>query len=262
MNLEINELSAETKQNLLKIGYSKLTDIQAKVIPLALQGKDIVGQSQTGTGKTASFLIPILEKLQKGSFPQVLILVPTRELALQVGEETKKLSQHTRLTTLTVYGGAPIQKQLHSFRQGVDIVVGTPGRIIDHLQRKSFQTNHLKFVVIDEVDEMIGKGFLEDIKRIVNKTPTNRQTLVFSATITNEVKDFSQHYLKNPEYITGKVEDLEKNNIEQYFIETPSSEKSQTLLNFLNLYKPESTIIFTSTKKRAERVNEVLRKKG
>jgi len=164
MNLENIGLSSKTQHNLLAIGYKKLTDIQEKVIPLILTGKDIIGQSQTGTGKTASFIIPTIEKLTVASRPQVLVLVPTRELALQVSEETKKLSQHTKLTTLAVYGGGSMQKQLNSFRRGVDVVVGTPGRVIDHLKRKSFQPNNLKFVILDEVDEMIDKGFLSEIE--------------------------------------------------------------------------------------------------
>jgi len=164
MNLENIELSEKTKQNLLKIGYKKLTSIQEKVIPLVLVGKDVIGQSRTGTGKTASFIIPVLEKLIASSYPQVLVLVPTRELALQVSEETKNLSQHTNLTTLAVYGGGFMQKQLNLFQRGVDVVVGTPGRIIDHLKRKSFRPNNLKFVILDEVDEMINKGFLSEIE--------------------------------------------------------------------------------------------------
>src|ERR1700748_3177968 len=149
MNLANIALSEKTKNNLLAIGYDKLTDIQTQVIPLVLSGKDVIGQSHTGTGKTASFIIPALEKIQKSAYPQVLVLVPTRELALQVSEEAKKLSQHARLNILAVYGGDSMQKQLKSFRYGVDVVVGTPGRVTDHLKRKTFQTNHLKFVVLD-----------------------------------------------------------------------------------------------------------------
>lgn len=157
-------LSDKTKKNLQEIGYAKLTSIQEKVIPLILEEKDVIAQSNTGTGKTASFVIPIGEKLKVNSNPQVLILAPTRELALQISEETKKLTQHNKPRISAVYGGDSMQRQLQSFNRGVDIIVGTPGRIIDHLRRKSFQTNGLKFVVLDEADEMINKGFLPEIE--------------------------------------------------------------------------------------------------
>ncbi|CAG8455161.1 21701_t:CDS:2 [Gigaspora margarita] len=244
------ELSVATRKNLLAIGYDKLTSIQEKVIPLVLNGRDVIGQSHTGTGKTASFLIPALEKLEKNFSPQVLVLVPTRELALQVSEEARKLAVPNNLRVLTVYGGTPIQKQLNFLRRGVEVVIGTPGRIIDHLQRKSLATSNLKFVVLDEVDEMIGQGFLPDIKKIICQTPTSRQTLLFSATINPEVKTFSQSYLKNPEYVVSASESPQINDISQYYIETSPREKTRSLINFLRSQQPTATIIFANTKKR------------
>jgi ATP-dependent RNA helicase DeaD len=163
MNLENIPLSEKTKKNLQQSGYNQLTDIQLKTIPLVLEGKDLIAQSQTGTGKTAAFLIPVLEKLEAGSKPQALILVPTRELALQVSREARKLSA-SQLRILEVYGGVAIFRQLRALRQGVDVVIGTPGRLIDHLQGGNLPTSNLKFVVLDEVDEMINKGFIKDIK--------------------------------------------------------------------------------------------------
>ena len=164
MNLENIPLSEKTKRNLSKIGYYQLTDIQSKVISPVLAGKDIVAQSQTGTGKTAAFLIPVLEKLEVNSRPQVLVLVPTRELALQVSEEAKKLSSHKNLRILAVYGGDPIHRQLRLLRQGVEVIVGTPGRVIDHLEKGNLKTENLKFLILDEVDEMINKGFLQYVE--------------------------------------------------------------------------------------------------
>ncbi|MEG7978673.1 MAG: DEAD/DEAH box helicase [Mollicutes bacterium UO1] len=163
MNLENIPLSEKTKKNLQQSGYSQLTDIQLKTIPLVLAGKDLIAQSQTGTGKTAAFLIPVLEKLESSSQPQALILVPTRELALQVSREARKLSAN-QLRILEVYGGTALFKQLRTLRQGVDIVIGTPGRITHHLKERTLLTSNLKFVVLDEVDEMINKGFIEEIK--------------------------------------------------------------------------------------------------
>src|SRR6185437_13572997 len=167
MNLENLPLSEKTKNKLRQIGYHQLTNIQLQTIPFIMEGKDIIAQSQTGTGKTAAFLIPILEKLEIIFKPQVLILVPTRELALQIGKESKKLSPHDNLRVATIYGGGgrnSYQRQFQDFRQGADVIVGTPGRIIDHIfTKKSFRLECLKFVVLDEVDEMIGKGFLKVI---------------------------------------------------------------------------------------------------
>src|SRR4051812_7171713 len=166
-----NTLSEETKKNLQAIGYHKLTSIQEKVIPPILEGRDVLAQSKTGSGKTASFVIPIGEKIKSGSNPQVLILVPTRELALQVSEEAKKLTQHNRLRICAIYGQYSMPNQLRSFRQGVDIIVGTPGRIIHHLKENNFSVNKLKFLVLDEADEMINVGFLPNIEWIIRKIP-------------------------------------------------------------------------------------------
>lgn len=262
MNLENIELSEQTKKNLAEIGYSKLTSIQEKVIPLVLSGKDIIGQSRTGTGKTASFIIPVLEKLQKTSYPQVLVLVPTRELACQVSEEAKKLSQHLKLRTLAVYGGDSMEKQLRAFRGGLELIVGTPGRITDHLKRRSFRTDNLKFVILDEADEMINKGFLKEIEWIIKKTPATRQTLLFSATISPDVETFSHRFLRNPQLIVGDEEKIEANNIQQYYLETPPRHKSQLLAEFLLNNKPKSTLVFANTKRRVEEIEFSLKKEG
>jgi ATP-dependent RNA helicase DeaD len=262
MNLENIKLSEQTKKNLLAIGYSKLTNIQEKVIPPVLSGKDVIGQSQTGTGKTASFIIPVLENLKRNAYPQVLVLVPTRELAHQVNEETRKLSQHLKLRTLAVYGGYPIDKQLRIFRSGLDIVVGTPGRITDHLKRKSFQTDNIKFLILDEADEMINKGFLKEIEWIIKKTPDARQTLLFSATISPDIEIFARRFLKNPETIIGEKKNSEENNIQQYYLETTPRQKLKNLTHFLYLNRTLSILIFANTKKKVEEIGELLRSKG
>jgi ATP-dependent RNA helicase DeaD len=249
MNLEIIPLSEKTKNNLLKMGYDQLTDIQLKVIPPVLAGKDIIAQSQTGTGKTAAFLIPILEKLEVRAKPQVLILVPTRELASQVSEDARKLSPHLGLRVLTVYGQDSIRKQSDSFRRGVDVVIGTAGRIDHIFKQKTFSLDYLKFVVLDEVDEMINKGFLAHIERIIKKTPTTRQTLLFSATIPDQVGEFAKRFLRNPERITAENKAKESiGKIQHYYTEATSSQKNHTLISFLSLNKPKSAIIFANTK--------------
>ncbi|CAI2168945.1 2366_t:CDS:1 [Funneliformis geosporum] len=261
MNLENIKLSEQTKKNLLAIGYSKLTDIQEKVIPLALSGKDIIGLSQTGTGKTASFIIPVLENLKKSNYPQVLVLVPTRELAHQVNEETRKLSQHLKLRTLAIYGGTSIKDQLRSLRFGVDVVIGTPGRIIDHLTRKTLRLDNLKFVILDEADEMINKGFLANIKEIIKMAPTERQTLLFSATTSPDIEIFSRRFLKNPQTIIGEKGKNEENNIQQYYLDTTSRQKSKNLIHFLHLNKTQLILIFANTKRKVEEIGNLLRSK-
>lgn len=254
-----NVLSDRTKKNLQAIGYSKLTSIQEKVIPLILEGKDIIAESQTGTGKTAAFLIPILEKLEVIAKPQVLVLVPTRELALQVSEDARKLSPHSNLRTLTVYGQDSIREQSRSFRRGVDVIIGTPGRVIDHIfDQKTFALDCLKFVVLDEADEMINKGFLPSITKIIKKTPSNRQTLLFSATITPQVAKFAQIYLKNPIKVSGETEKLSENNIKHYYLESAPRQKNFLLVDFLRLNSSELVIIFANTKRKVEEIEKTL----
>jgi len=262
MNLEI-KLSKQTEENLLKIGYKKLTSIQKKAIPLVLEGKDVIGKSQTGTGKTAAFIIPVLEKLTAISEPQVLVLVPTRELALQVSEETKKLSQHTDLQSLAIIGGEDIERQLKKLRdEGADIIVGTPGRIIDHLnqkgKRKALQFDKLKVLVLDEADEMIRRGFLEEIEKIIKQLPKERQTLLFSATTSPQIVNFSGTYLKNPVHIIAEKKTLNEGVIEQYYLETPSFQKESALISFLHFNKPDLTIIFANTKRKVDELKESL----
>lgn len=258
MNFKKLNLSPETEKNLEACGYKAPTSIQEKVIPLIFAGKDIIGQSQTGTGKTAAFIIPALEKLTAISKPQVLVLAPTRELALQVSEETKKLSQHTNLRTLAIYGGDDIEKQLRKLREGVDIIVGTPGRIADHFKRKSLQVSGLKILILDEADEMINKGFLEEIEKIIKQLPQERQTLLFSATISPQIEDFSQKYLKSPVRVVAEKKTLQEGIIEQYYLKIPSFQKGHVLANFLHFNKPDLTIIFTNTKKKVDELKEIL----
>ena len=260
MNLINTLLSDRTKENLQSSGYKKLTDIQEKVIPLILEGKDVIAQSRTGTGKTAAFIIPSLEKIKPDKKPQILVLVPTRELALQVSEETEKLSRNSKLRILAVYGGASMENQLRAFRSGVDVVIGTPGRILDHLARKSLQLANLKFVILDEADEMINKGFLADIEKIIKMSPPERQTLLFSATITPPVAKFANFYLKNPVRISGEAKNAPENDIKHYYLEVASRQKGFFLIDFLRLHSSELIIIFANTKRMVEQINDRLNK--
>ena|SRR5436190_3819798 len=267
-NLEnvLSSLSEKTRKKLHEAGYQKLTDIQLKVIPLILEGKDVIAQSQTGTGKTAAFLIPILEKLETIARPQVLILEPVRELALQVSKEAKKLSPGNDLKITTIYGGEKksIHQQLKDFRRGVDIVVGTPGRVIYHLKAKNFPTDKLKFLVLDEVDEMINEGFLpaiEQIIRLIEKNANHRQNLLFSATISPDVKVFAKRFLKNPQIVISEREKDQESNIQQYYIETSVRQKLQVLTDFLYSNKQALTLIFANTKRQVGVIEKTLRQK-
>ena len=262
MNLENIELSERTKKHLTFIKYDNLTNIQEKVIPLILEGKDIIAQSSTGTGKTASFIIPVLEKISDiiMRFPQALVLVPTRELALQVNKETKKLSSFRNLRNLAIIGKTSFQKQANLLKKGIDIIIGTPGRIYDHLERKTLNINSIKFVILDEVDEMINRGFREKTEKIIKNTPSDRQTLFFSATINRNVLEFSKRFSKNPEYIKSN-ESEQKKNIIQYYIESPIKKKIDHLDNFIRVNEPDSTIIFANTKRQVEIIKKTLEKK-
>ncbi|MCE8164077.1 MAG: DEAD/DEAH box helicase [Candidatus Moeniiplasma glomeromycotorum] len=259
MNLENISLSEKTKKKLSQTGYHQLTNIQLQTIPPVLSGRDIIIQSQTGTGKTAAFLIPILEKLEVIFQPQVLILVPTRELALQVSEEARKLSPHDNLRVATVYGGESIYKQVRILRQGPDIIVGTPGRVTAFLKEGDLKLNNLKFLVLDEVDEMIDKGFLPQVEWIIKKLPTNRQTLLFSATISPpEIEKFAKKFAKNPVLITSQVNDL-PSKTEHYYLETDSfRQKNQNLITFLSSNKLNSVIVFANTKRKVEEIKNIL----
>jgi ATP-dependent RNA helicase DeaD len=260
MNLENIPLSEKTKKNLCQIGYHQLTNIQLQTIPPVLEGRDIIAQSQTGTGKTAAFLIPILEKLEVIAKPQVLILVPTRELALQVSENARKLSPHPNLRVLAIYGQDSIREQSRSFRHGVDVVVGTVGRTIDHIfDQKTFCLDYLKFVVLDEVHEMINKGFLKDVEKIMKRVPKKCQILLFSATVPPQVGDFAKRFLKNPKRITA--ENNEKGmigKIQHYYIETTSSQKKKILIDFLSLNKPKLTLVFANTIRKVKEIKDAL----
>ncbi|KLL02265.1 MAG: RNA helicase [Mycoplasmataceae bacterium RC_NB112A] len=268
MNLESIRLSEEIKTKLVQIGYQKLTDIQSKVIPHVLEKKDVVAQSRTGTGKTAAFLIPILDagfwrNRQKQRQPQVLILEPTRELALQVSKEAQKLtSSSNNLKIITVYGQESLHRQAQILHEGVDIVVGTLGRVEHHLRENNFKINELKFLVLDEVDEMINEGFLPTTEWIIERIPSTCQILLFSATVSTEVENFAKRFLKKPIFIVSQPEQSQVANIQQHYLKV-SPNKNQTLINLvesLNQNKPVLILVFANTKRQVEVVSKVIRK--
>ncbi len=234
-------------------------------MPALLEGKDIVGQSQTGTGKTAAFSLPALEIVDandKGV--QALILTPTRELAQQVGQAIQDFTaKEQRVQALTVYGGQSIERQISRLRRGVQIVVGTPGRVIDLLERKELVLDNLKLAILDEADEMLSMGFIDDIKKILRRTPKERQTACLSATMPREIKDLINNFLTDPIYITVKQQEEAPTRIDQHVYMVPRGwQKIKALQPILEIEEPESAIIFVRTKRTASELTSKLQEAG
>ena len=262
MNFDDFNISGEIREAIGDMGFTKATPIQSMAIPDALKGMDIIGQAQTGSGKTIAFAVPILEKVFiPDRSPQAIILCPTRELCMQVADEIAKVgSKIKKLKILAVYGGQPIGKQTRVLKKGAHIVVGTPGRVIDHIERGNLDLIGIESVVLDEADEMLEMGFREDIERILSDTPRQRQTLLFSATIPKEVRQIAEAYQKNPKFI--KVSNKKKNipKITQYSFKCDIKDKFDYLIRLIEAYDANLVLIFCNTKKSVEFVRKHLRK--
>lgn len=245
------------------MGFEEPTPIQAQAIPILLSGKDLVGQAQTGTGKTAAFGIPLLENLEPGRGPiRGIVLTPTRELAIQVAEELNKLAQFTNVHTLPIYGGQDIQRQIKALQRKPQIIVATPGRLMDHMDRRTIRLADISMVVLDEADEMLNMGFIEDIEKILSATPETRQTLLFSATMPKQIQSLAQRFLKDPAMISIKAKEITVPLIEQYYMELQDRQKFDVLCRLLDIQSPELAIIFGRTKRRVDEVTEGLKKRG
>ncbi|GAB4524701.1 MAG: DEAD/DEAH box helicase [Pleurocapsa sp.] len=247
------------------LGFTEPTQIQQQAIPALLEGKDIVGQSQTGTGKTAAFSLPALELVDnKNKAVQVLILTPTRELAQQVGQAIFDFSaKEQRIFTATVYGGQSIERQISRLRRGVQIVVGTPGRIIDLLERGELNLDQLKLAILDEADEMLSMGFIDDIKKILRQTPSSRQTACLSATMPREIKDLIKNFLNSPINIAVQQPQAAPTRIDQCVYMVPRGwQKIKALQPILEIEEPESAIIFVRTKRTASELTSKLQEAG
>lgn len=250
-------------QALEEMNFVHPTPIQLEAIPLLLQGVDLVGQAKTGTGKTAAFGIPILENINiEEKTVQALILVPTRELAVQVCEELAKLGKYIRASILPVYGGQEIERQLGPLKAGANIVVGTPGRVIDHLNRKTLNLHKVKTVVLDEADRMLDMGFIDDVGVILGYCPIKRQTLLFSATMPKPIIDLSKNYMLNPEYIKVSEDKLTVDKIEQFYYVLDVKQKIDGLCTYFKHRGPTLSIIFTRTKKGADKLGYILKDRG
>ena len=250
-------LSDLTLAALDRADYLEPTPIQAGLIPLALQGLDVLGQARTGTGKTASFAIPILERLKpkrEVRGPQALILVPTRELAVQVREEVTKLSHGRRVSCVALYGGKPLRGQIDKLRRGPQVLVGTPGRILDHIGRRTLILNELTTVVLDEADRMLDIGFRPDIEKILRRCPTDRQTMLLSATIPPAVERLARRYMREPEKLNFSPKEIGVDTIDQYYCTVDNERKFDLLLRLIRREDPQQAIVFCRTKRGTERI--------
>ncbi len=256
-------VSAPILKALERMGFEEATPIQGETIPLAMAGKDVIGQAQTGTGKTAAFGIPMIEQFDRNVRKiQGLVVAPTRELAIQVAEEINRLGRLKGIRVLPVFGGQHMDRQIRSLKEGPQIVVATPGRLLDHMRRRTIRIDDVKTVVLDEADEMLNMGFIDDIKDILKGVPEDRQTLLFSATMPREIRDIATNLMKNPQLIKVKATEMTVENIDQYFIEIPERLKFDTLSNHLDIHEPTLAIVFSRTKKRVDEIAEGLQARG
>ena len=256
-------LSPEILRGIRELGFDELFPIQAQAIVPLLHGRDVIGQAQTGTGKTAAFGIPMLERLRgDDKHIQGLILVPTRELALQVADHINGFGKYTPLRTIPIYGGESIQKQIFALQRGVQVVVGTPGRVIDHLNRGTLRLNMVKVVVLDEADRMLDMGFRDDIEYILSRVPASHQISLFSATIDSSVMEISQRYMEKPEKILVSKDEIALPQITQLYAVVNPREKFDVLCRLIDLESIKRAIVFCKTRIGADRLSQGLRNCG
>ncbi len=258
------DISQEILKAVEDMGFEETTPIQTNAIPKIMQGKDIIGQAQTGTGKTAAFGIPILERVDTDNkYPQSIILCPTRELAIQVAEELKRLSKYMRrIKTLPIYGGQPISRQIKALKKGVQVVIGTPGRLMDHMRRGTIKMSSVNMVVLDEADVMLDMGFVDDIETILRGVPKDRQTLFFSATIPKSILNLRKRYQKNSEFVKVAHEKLTVPSIEQFYFEVRHNDKLKVLTRLIDLHNPKLSLVFCNTRKQVDELNIHLQARG
>ena len=246
------------------MGFEEASPIQAQAIPELLKGKDVVGQAQTGTGKTAAYSIPLLMSIEPElKKPQAVVLCPTRELAIQVADKIRKLAKYmSDIKVLPVYGGQEIVKQIKSLKNGVQIIVGTPGRVMDHMRRKTVKFDEVKMVVLDEADEMLDMGFREDMETILAGTPDDRQTVMFSATMPKPILDIAGRFQKDPYVIKVVRKELTVENIEQFYYEVRPKNKPELLCRLIDIYNPKLSVVFCNTKRQVDELISELKGRG
>ena len=265
MGKNFNNIGIEKKleKELINQRIYSPTLIQELTIPEILNGVDVIGKAQTGTGKTLSFMLPIFQNIETNSeYIQALIISPTRELARQLYEEALNLKGYKDVNILCAYGGEDVNKQLSKLKRGIDIVIATPGRLLDHINRGSIDLSKVKYLVIDEADEIINMGFFNDVEEIINKTPKSRQTLLFSATILPNLKNTANRFMKKPVIIEAKEESILEEQIEEKKIYTTDRQKYDDLIKYLNDENPFMSIIFCRTKRRVQELTTKLKQDG
>ena len=246
------------------MGFEAASPIQGQAIPLELQGLDIIGQAQTGTGKTAAFGIPLLQKIDpKNKKPQAIILCPTRELAIQVSEEIRRLAKYMHgVKVLPIYGRQEIGRQIRSLKDGVQVIIGTPGRVMDHMRRKTVKMDQIHTVVLDEADEMLNMGFLEDMETILSALPEERQTLMFSATMPQAIQRIAANFQKDPQIVRVVKKELTVPKVTQYYYEVKPKNKLEVMCRLLDLYDPKLSVVFCNTKKQVDELVQGLQGRG
>lgn len=256
-------LSREMKRAITDMGFEEATPIQSLALPPILEGRDVIGQAQTGTGKTAAFGIPVLEKLDPSNRSvQAVILCPTRELAIQVAEEIKKLSKYKKTSVLPVYGGQPIERQIKALKRGVQIIIGTPGRVMDHIHRRTLKMDQVKMIILDEADEMLDMGFRDDIEFVLEQIPAQRQMLLFSATMSSVILGLTRKYQNNPEMLKVAHQELTVPEIEQIYFEVKEQMKLDLLTRLIDMHNLKLALVFCNTKRRVDRLVGHLQTRG
>lgn len=258
------DLSKEILMAIEDMGFEETTTIQAQSIPYMLEGRDVIGQAPTGTGKTVAFGTIVLEKIDpKSKGLQAVILCPTRELAIQVAGELKKISKYKKgIEILPIYGGQPIDHQIRALKKGVQIIIGTPGRVMDHMDRRTLRMEGVKIIILDEADEMLDMGFREDIETIMKKISEQRQTIFFSATMPKAILDLTKKYQKNPQFIKLVHKEMTVPNIEQFYFEVRQQAKTEALARLIDYHNLKLSLAFCNTKKRVDQLVEELMTRG
>ncbi len=254
----------EIQKAVKHMGFEEASPIQRKAIPVMMSGKDLIGQAQTGTGKTAAFGIPMLQKIDpKNKKLQGIVLCPTRELAIQVAEEIRNLAKYMHgIKVLPIYGGQEIVKQIRSLKSGTQLIIGTPGRVMDHMRRKTIKMDQVHTIILDEADEMLNMGFREDIETILEGIPEERQTVLFSATMPKAIMEITKRFQKDAEVVKVVKKELTVSNIEQYYYEVKPKNKEEVLSRLLDIYSPKLSVIFCNTKKQVDTLVTALLGRG